>query len=81
MMTHKVVVICINLGCRLLYNDTRLDKLMRVQVWDIRSKMLIQHYAANAGVVNSVAFHPSGNFLLSTCEDSTIRVIVFLSTF
>lgn len=36
--------------------------------------MLVQHYAANAGVVNSVCFHPSGNFLLSTCEDSTIRV-------
>jgi hypothetical protein len=44
------------------------------QIWDIRSKMLIQHYAPNAGVINSVCFHPSGNFLLSTCEDSTIRV-------
>ena len=28
-MTHKVIVICVNLGCRLLYCDTCLDKLMR----------------------------------------------------
>uniref|UniRef100_A0A7I4B151 Uncharacterized protein n=1 Tax=Physcomitrium patens TaxID=3218 RepID=A0A7I4B151_PHYPA len=35
---------------------------------------LLYHYAANGGIVNSVCFHPSGNFLLSTCEDSTIRV-------
>lgn len=51
-------------------------KLWGCQIWDIRSKMLVQHYAANAGVVNSVCFHPSGNFLLSTCEDSTIRVSI-----
>lgn len=38
--------------------------------------MLVQHYAANGGIVNSVCFHPSGNFLLSTCEDSTIRVSI-----
>ncbi|KAI5054866.1 hypothetical protein GOP47_0030011 [Adiantum capillus-veneris] len=45
-----------------------------IQIWDIRSKMLIQHYAGNTGTVRSFSFHPSGNFLLSTCDDATLKI-------
>ncbi|MCO5557852.1 hypothetical protein L7F22_011424 [Adiantum nelumboides] len=45
-----------------------------IQIWDIRSKMLIQHYAGNAGTVKSISFHPSGNFILSACDDATLKI-------
>ena len=41
----------------------------------MRSKKLVQHYqAAHAGTVNTVAFHPSGNFLISASNDNTLKV-------
>lgn len=43
------------------------------QIWDIRSKTLIQHYPAHKGAVSSIAFHPSGHFLLSSSLDSTLK--------
>ena len=46
-----------------------------IQVWDIRSQKLVQHYhAAHGDRVNSLSFHPSGDFLLSTSDDGTVKV-------
>ncbi|KAH6557902.1 hypothetical protein KP509_1Z087500 [Ceratopteris richardii] len=36
--------------------------------------MLIQHYAGNSGIVRTICFHPSGNFLLSTCDDAIVKI-------
>ena len=41
---------------------------------EVRSNTLVQHYSAHGGAVNSVDFHPSGNFLTSTSADGTIKV-------
>ena len=45
-----------------------------MQMWDIRSNQLLQHYAAHSGPVTNVAFHPSGDFLLSSSLDTTVKV-------
>jgi len=45
-----------------------------MQVFDLRTNRLIQHYKAHSAPVNSVAWHPSGNFLISTSEDTTLKV-------
>lgn len=39
-----------------------------IKFWDLRSNSLIQHYPSSivSGSVSTIAFHPSGNFLLST---------------
>ena len=47
---------------------------MYVQVWDVRSNQLVQHYSAHSGPVTSVSFHPSGDFLLSSSLDTTLKV-------
>lgn len=39
-----------------------------------RSNTLIQSYAAHNGAISKVAWHPSGNFLLSSSLDSTLKV-------
>ena len=39
-----------------------------------RSNTLIQSYTAHNGAVSKVAWHPSGNFLLSSSLDSTLKV-------
>eukprot|EP00300_Choanocystis_sp_HF-7_P039280 c5752_g1_i2.p1 GENE.c5752_g1_i2~~c5752_g1_i2.p1 ORF type:complete len:271 (+),score=46.20 c5752_g1_i2:26-814(+) len=35
---------------------------------------MIQHYSAHSEGVNSIAFHPTGNYLLSSSDDSTLKV-------
>ena len=45
-----------------------------MQVWDVRSNQLVQHYSAHSGPVTNVAFHPSGDFLLSSSLDTTLKV-------
>ena len=45
-----------------------------IKIWDTRSNQLVQHYDSHTASVNSVAFHPSGNFLLSTSNDNTLKV-------
>ena len=46
----------------------------RHQLYDARSKNLVQRFESHAGVVNSVDFHASGNFLISSSSDSTLKV-------
>jgi WD40 repeat protein len=43
-------------------------------VWDLRSDALLQHYRAHTGGVTGAAFHPSGNFLLTSSLDTTLKV-------
>lgn len=53
-----------------------------VQVWDARSHQLLQHYPAHDGEVTSISFHHSGNFLLSSSTDSSLKVrLVFFFFF
>jgi WD40 repeat protein len=46
----------------------------RPQIWDLRSDALLQHYRAHTGGVTGVTFHPSGNFLLTSSLDTTLKV-------
>ena len=39
-----------------------------------RSNQLIQHYSAHGGAITNVSFHPSGNFLLSSSLDGTLKI-------
>lgn len=43
-------------------------------MWDSRSHLLVQHYSAHDGPVTSIALHPSGNYLLSSSRDSTLKI-------
>lgn len=45
-----------------------------IKVWDVRTNSLIQYYASHTRSVNEVAFHPSGNFLVSASQDATVKV-------
>jgi len=47
----------------------------RVELIDMRSKLLMQAYPlAHSDQVNSVAFHNSGRFLISTSSDSSLKI-------
>lgn len=37
-----------------------------IKMWDVRTHQLLQHYKAHTGPVTNIAFHPSGNFLISS---------------
>ena len=50
----------------------------RLQVWDVRSNQLVQHYSAHSGPVTRIVYHPSGDFLLSSSLDSTLKVSIHL---
>ncbi len=43
-------------------------------MWDVRSDLLLQHYKAHAAAVTGLAFHPGGNFLLTSSLDTTLKV-------
>ena len=45
-----------------------------VEIWDVRSDRVVQHYKAHTKPITSVSFHPKGNFLLSSSKDSTLKV-------
>ena len=45
-----------------------------VKMWDIRSHMLIQHYAAHSEEVTSISMHSSGYYLLSASKDATMKI-------
>ena len=44
------------------------------KIWDIRTNKLIQHYTSHTQSINSVAFHPCGNYLLTASNDSTLKI-------
>ena len=44
------------------------------KIWDIRTNKLLQHYQVHDDAVTSLAFHPSGNFLLTSSADATLKV-------
>jgi WD40 repeat protein len=46
-----------------------------VKIWDIRTNKMLQHYQVHGGAVNSVKFHPSGHFLMTASDDSTLKVL------
>lgn len=46
----------------------------KIKVFDLRANRLIQHYEAHEAPVTSIAMHPSGNFLLSSSNDGTLKV-------
>ena len=48
--------------------------LVLTQIWDIRTNKLLQHYQVHDDAVTSLAFHPSGNFLLTSSADATLKV-------
>ena len=50
-------------------------------MWDVRSNQLVQHYSAHSGPITNVAFHPSGDFLLSSSLDTTLKVKPLLQPF
>ena len=45
-----------------------------IKLWDLRSARIIQYYEAHGAAATDLAFHPSGNFLLSSSQDSTLKV-------
>jgi len=45
-----------------------------IKMWDVRSHMLIQHYAAHSEEVTSISMHPSGYYLLSASKDATMKI-------
>jgi hypothetical protein len=45
-----------------------------IKMWDIRSHLLIQHYAAHDSPVSSISLHESGYYLLSASRDSSMRI-------
>lgn len=45
------------------------------RIYDVRALKVVQHYASHEGAVNRVAFHPSGNYLLTASQDGTMKVI------
>jgi hypothetical protein len=53
---------------------------LRVQLWDLRSNALLQHYGGSSSSITSAAWHPSGNFLLTSSLDTTLKVSVTAHT-
>ena len=49
-------------------------RLVLVLCRDIRNHQLLQHYSAHDSAVSAIDFHPSGNYLLSSSVDSSIRL-------
>jgi WD40 repeat protein len=45
-----------------------------IQLWDLRSNALLQHYGGSSSSITSAAWHPSGNFLLTSSLDTTLKV-------
>ena len=45
------------------------------KIWDTRSNQLVQHYAEHDGPVQSIDFHPSGNYLVSASSDNSLKIL------
>lgn len=46
------------------------------RIYDVRALKVVQHYCSHEAAVNRIAFHPSGNYLLTASQDATMKVIV-----
>ncbi|TNJ29827.1 WD40 repeat protein [Giardia muris] len=46
-----------------------------IQLWDVRSTTLLQHYSCHSNQVTSLDFHPTGKYLVSAGVDGTARVL------
>lgn len=46
----------------------------KVRLFDLRMSKTLQYYHAHTNNVNSVHFHPSGNYLISSSDDSTSKL-------
>lgn len=51
------------------------------RIYDVRALKVVQHYCSHEAAVNRVAFHPSGNYLLTASQDSTMKVIFLFHIF
>ena len=67
-----------SLGCRVLTRAIAVVLVVSVQLWDIRTNRLLQHYTPHDASATSLSFHPSGNFLLTGSEDSTLKVCTLM---
>lgn len=47
----------------------------RVKIFDTRNHQLIQMYSCFKGAVNSIAFHPHGQILLTASDDGSTKLI------
>ena len=45
-----------------------------VKLWDCRVNRLLQSYHSHEASVNSLAFHPGGEILISASNDSTVKI-------
>jgi WD40 repeat protein len=45
-----------------------------INLWDLRANRLVQRYMSHHAGVTSISFHPSGNYLLSSSLDSSLKV-------
>jgi WD40 repeat protein len=46
------------------------------QLWDLRSNALLQHYSGGTSGITGAAWHPSGNFLLTSSLDTTLKASI-----
>ena len=52
-----------------------------IKFYDLRIHKQLQLYKCHAGEVNSVEFHPDGNYLYSVSSDGTMKVSLFFFSF
>lgn len=46
----------------------------KLNLWDVRSMKLIQHYEIGKSAVNSISVHPSGCYLTSGDESGALKI-------
>lgn len=51
-----------------------MEVIKKIKIWDIRSKRLLQHYDAHSDTVTSLSMHASGNYLLSSSNDGSLKI-------
>jgi centriolar protein POC1 len=45
-----------------------------MKLWDLRSNTLLQHYPAHADAISNITFHESGNYVLSSGLDGSLKI-------
>lgn len=45
-----------------------------INIWDMRSGRLVQHYDAHKDAINAIEFHPNGNYMISAGNDGLLKV-------